>query len=197
MSIRRMTGAFEAHCSQFLTEGSRPIFYEAVCSVLEAHIEECRFVESGAITDVPTYMRIRIRTIGLNPFFELIKSEYLPKEAFSDPAWEPLQTQVSAAAGLQNDLIGLERDVEKGEILNAVLIGMRAKQMENDFVSPDELLSESVSNVKEQHNLAAQSSLESFSQLCQESSPHCVQEVARHILTVCQTHLMWCTSDRR
>lgn len=197
MSIRRMTGAFEAHCSQFLTERSRPIFYEAVWSVLEAHIEECHFVESGPITDVPTYMRIRRRTIGLNPFFELIKSEYLPKEAFSEPAWEPLQTQVSAAAGLQNDLIGLERDVEKGEILNAVLIGMRAKQTANDTLSPDELLSASVSNVSEQHNLAAQSSLESFIQLCQESSSNCVREVARNILTVCQTHLMWCTSDRR
>lgn len=192
-----MTRVFEAHCSQFLTEGSRPTFYEAVWSVLEAHTEECRFVERGVITDVPTYMRIRIRTIGLNPFFELIKSEYLSKEAFSNPAWEPLQTQVSAAAGLQNDLIGLERDVERGEILNAVLIGMRAKQTANDTLSPDELLSASVSNVNEQHNLATQSSLESFSQLCQETSSHCAREVARHILTVCQTHLMWCTSDRR
>lgn len=197
MSIRRMTGAFEAHCSQFLTEGSRPIFYEAVWSVLDAHIEECRFVESGAITDIPAYMRIRRRTIGLNPFFELIKSEYLPQNVSSDPAWESLQAHVSTAAGLQNDLIGLERDVERGEVLNAVLIGVRAKQTAKYAAFPDELLSTSVSSVSEQHNLAAQSSLESFSQLCQESSPHCVREVARHILLVCQTHLMWCTSDRR
>lgn len=192
-----MTGAFEAHCSQFLTQTSRPIFYEAVRSVLEAYIEECHFVEGGAITDIPTYMSIRRRTIGLNPFFELIKSEYLPREACSDPAWEPLQTHVSAAAGLQNDLIGLERDVEKGEILNAVLIRMRAKQTATDAATPDELMSASVSYVNEQHNLAVQSSLESFSQLRQESSPRCVREVARYILLVCQTHLIWCTSDRR
>lgn len=192
-----MTGAFEAHCSQFLTERSRPIFYEAVWSVLEAHVEECRFVEGGAITDVPAYMQIRRRTIGLNPFFELIKSEYLRLETFSDPAWEPLQTHVSAAAGLQNDLIGLERDVERGEVMNAVLIGMRTKQTENNSMSPDEHMYASVSHVSERYNLAVQSSLESFSQLCQESSPKCVREVARHILTVCRTHLMWCTSHRR
>lgn len=192
-----MTTAFEAHCRALLSEGGRTIFYQAVKSVLEAHMEECRFVEGGDITDIFTYMGIRRRTIALGPFFELIKSEYLPREVFSHPAWEPLQTQVSTAAGLQNDLVGLERDMEKGETLNAVLIGMRAKQIGDDAISLDNRLFASVANVSEKHNLAVRSALEHFSHMCQESSPNYVREVAGHILSVCQTHLTWSTSDRR
>lgn len=160
-------------------------------------MEECRYVERRAFTDVSTYMAIRRRTIGLKPFFELIKSEYIQKNDLSNPAWESLQFHVTTAAGLQNDLIGLERDLEKEEILNAVLIELRARQTTSHSISSYDLLAANVAYVCEQHNLAIRSSLESFSQLCQISSPYCVREVARHILTVCYTHLMWCTSDSR
>lgn len=196
VDIVRMINALKAHCCQYLTEGSRPNFFRAVRSVLEAHVEERLYVE-GACTDISVYMDIRRRTIAMNPFFEVIKSEYLPAHAASNPTWEQLQTHVSTVAGLQNDLIGLEKDMNSGEILNAVLIGTRSREKEDNCSFSEELLATSVAHVREQHNQAVHSSLESFSQLCHKSSPHCVQDVARHILTICHTHLLWCTSHRR
>lgn len=56
----------------------------------------------------------------------MIKSENLPADLELVGVWEKLQREVSGAAGLlQNDLIGLERDLENGEQLNAVLLLMR------------------------------------------------------------------------
>lgn len=90
-----MINALKAHCCQYLTEGSRSKFFRAVRSVLEAHVEECLYVEGGAFTDISAYMDIRRRTIAMNPFFEVIKSEYLPAHAASNPTWEQLQTHVA------------------------------------------------------------------------------------------------------
>lgn len=190
--IQRMIHIFKTHCSQHLSASSCIIAFRTVSAVLQAHIDESKFLNAGALNDLPAYMSIRRRTIALTPFFELLKHEYLPDTA-DHPAWELLQTQVSTIAGLQNDLVGLERDMENGEGMNAVLVLMRAASESEEAKKP-QLLADCVAAGSQLHNEAVERALALFDELCQVEK---VREVARNILMLSQTHLMWCTSAKR
>ena len=66
-------------------------------------------------------MPIRTRTIGIAPLFSLIRSEILPSNHYTGDL-QAMQKALNTAAGFQNDLIGLERDIEGSESINAVLL---------------------------------------------------------------------------
>jgi hypothetical protein len=93
---------------------------------LQGQVEEIHFLQDSGVRSLARYMGIRARTISLAPFFAVIKSEYLTDaDKTFRTHWENLETEVCRVAGLQNDLIGLVRDLETGEQLNAVVILMR------------------------------------------------------------------------
>ncbi len=195
------------HCTGHLSRKSSEVFFQAVCEVLEAHVEEIYFLEGGYLGSLAAYMGIRSRTISLNPFFEVIKSEYLSEAdwKFND-AWKNLQNEVSRVAGLQNDLIGLVRDIDEGERLNAVMVLMQGvpadKKSGETYPDPD-VLSRCVATVNAEHNQSAGRCLELVAQIYRaaESSGSFaldrVEMVARHILMMCETHLRWCSSAKR
>lgn len=120
--IQHMAGVLRDHYARFLPWRTCQAFFGAICNVFRAHIRECHFMHGQVPLNLQTYMAIRSQTISLSPFFEVIKQEYLPKEWRSIGVWVRLQHEVSVAAGLQNDLVGLERDLQSGEQLNAVVV---------------------------------------------------------------------------
>ncbi|GAB1315433.1 hypothetical protein MFIFM68171_05643 [Madurella fahalii] len=204
--IQDLARALRDHCIRHLSRTSAHAFFQAVCVVLRAHVDEVRFLQGRIPNSLQNYMNIRSRTISLNPFFEVIKSEYLTAESngpFSG-AWEQLQLEVSRAAGLQNDLIGLERDLENGEQLNAVIVLMRALGSNKDMHETDEaLLSRCIALVNAEHNQSVARCLEHAAQINQAAdnappdSSIAMSRVARHFLLLCETHLKWCASAKR
>lgn len=192
------------HCTRYLSQKSADAFFKAVCDVLEAHIEEIYFLQGRFTDSLAAYMSIRSRTIALNPFFEVIKSEYLSKSDWEYNAlWRKLQQEVSRVCGLQNDLIGLVRDLEDGEQLNAVMVLMRGFSAINKHQLDHEALSRCVALVNAEHNRSAARSFEFTAQIhgAAEASDCSTIErfesVARHILMMCETHLRWCSSAKR
>lgn len=195
------------HCTGHLSRKSSEVFFQAVCEVLEAHIEEIYFLQGGYVGSLAAYMSIRSRTISLNPFFEVIKSEYLSEAdwKFND-AWKNLQNEVSRVAGLQNDLIGLVRDIEEGEQLNAVMVLMQGvpaiNKSSKTYPDPD-VLSRCVAMVNAEHNQSAGRCLELAAQVHRAAelsgsfALDRVETVAQHILMMCETHLRWCSSAKR
>ncbi|KAH8205525.1 hypothetical protein TruAng_000231 [Truncatella angustata] len=199
-SIQDMTRSLRCHCVRQLSERSFHAFLEAVCTVLRAHVDETRFLQGRITNELSTYMKIRSRTIALDPFFEVIKTEYLPTGMNEIPHyWQKLQHTVSTAVGLQNDLIGLERDIQNGEPLNAAIILMR--DYGSDLKELDEaLLSECISRVTVEHNRHVAQALELVAEVYElngATGSDSILEVARHILMICQTHLRWCASAKR
>lgn len=194
-----MALALRDHCSRNLTPQSAAAFFKAVSGVFEAHIDETWFLRGSIPQDLPTYMSIRCRTISLNPFFEVIKTEYLPSDQLSNPVWHKLQHAVSCAAGLQNDLIGLERDIEKGEELNAVIVLMRPHGA--DPGADDEAFFEKQVNlINEEHNINVARALDlaaKATRLANGIEAFAVAEVVQHITLLASTHLMWCASAKR
>jgi len=192
------------HCTRYLSPRSAEAFFKAVCEVLEAHIEEIYFLQGRFGDSLAAYMSIRSRTIALNPFFEVIKSEYLAKTDWEfNPLWKKLQHEVSRVCGLQNDLIGLVRDLEDGEQLNAVMVLMRGFNAINKHQLDRGVLSRCVALVNAEHNRSAARSFEFAAQIhgaAEASDCSAIERcesVARHILMMCETHLRWCSSAKR
>ena len=192
-----MTYMLRDQALSYLPPRSADAFFQAVGDVFRAHIDETRFVQGLVPRDMSTYMSIRCRTISLNPFFEVVKTEYLPGDKVSHPIWERLQHAVSCAAGLQNDLIGLERDIENGEELNAVVVLMRGQSMRN---IEEPYLAKQVDLVLKEHNASIARAIELASaatQIGQGAEALAVNSVVEHIVLLARTHLMWCASAKR
>uniref|UniRef100_A0A8H7N677 Terpene synthase n=1 Tax=Bionectria ochroleuca TaxID=29856 RepID=A0A8H7N677_BIOOC len=123
--VERLTRLLYDHSRLHLPAGVCDVFFKAICEILKAHIAEFHFLDGQTTHDLSTYMSMRRRTIALDPFFEIIKYMHLPKSWRRKPTWKKLQEEVCSTAGLQNDLLGLEKDLENGDGLNSVLVLLR------------------------------------------------------------------------
>lgn len=201
--IQHLAQVLHDHSARLLSSASAHAFHNAVCDVLWAHVDEIGFLEGRIFNDLPAYMKIRCRTIALCPFFEVIKCEYLPKNWQSNSVWwDTLQLEVSRIAGLQNDLIGLERDLENGEQLNAVIILMRSQcgSLSKHGYESETAFSQCISQISAEHNNSIARCLDKISELHEVSGVtelDAVTEVVQHITTLGETHLKWCASSKR
>jgi hypothetical protein len=201
-----MTRVLYNHCIQYLSKASARAFFEAVRAVFEGHVDEVRFVQRKLPNNFPTYMAIRSRTIALNPFFEVIKTEFLAEGEWQfNSAWEKLQLEVSRVAGLQNDLVGLVRDLKDGEQLNAVIVMMDSYGGIHKGDPNPALLSWCVANTSTEHNqcvtrclyYASRLHVAAYESQRDDSNMARTEVVVRHILQLCETHLQWCASAKR
>ncbi|KAI1124608.1 isoprenoid synthase domain-containing protein [Nemania abortiva] len=197
--IQGLTRVLYRHCTQWLCQKTARSFFKTACKVFRAHIDEVRFMHGQIPNDLPTYMGIREITIALNPFFTIIKNEFLPEGRSEDTIWDELETEVCRATGLQNDLIGLERDLENGEPLNAVIV-LLASNGSPVQEQGEELFARYIEKICAEHNRSTTRAKELLAQINQEidvADSKGAAEVARHIIMMCETHLKWCTTAKR
>ncbi|KAK5652211.1 hypothetical protein OQA88_10708 [Cercophora sp. LCS_1] len=194
--IQSMTTLLCSHAAHHLTPTTLPAFLSGVVTVFNSHLSEILFLQSRLPRTLPTYLSIRNLTIALSPFFEALKAEYLAPCLVSLQGWNDLQLAVGTAAGLQNDLIGLARDFESGEELNAVVVLMRE---EGPDQGDREGLVRAVETVRQEHDAAVGRALECAGRvvLAAEEGLEAVMRVVRMVLAVGETHLKWCAGAKR
>jgi hypothetical protein len=218
-----MTRQLIDHTSRYLSRRSAPAFFSAVVNVLDAHVKEVQFLQSRPPMrhSMAAYLALRRRTIALNPFFEVLKAELLDPNVYNQStgssdlqkAWIDLQTEVSQAAGLQNDLIGLVRDIDDGEELNAVIVLMRAFGWPSggDPSTIDRsLLVRCLAVVNSEHNASVARAMDCATRLHRAAEAAAygdevdsatvisqVEAVSRHVLLLAETHLRWCAAHKR
>ena len=73
--------------------------------------------DEPSLVDPDVYLRVRCRTVGLDPFFYLVRTELAVEEPLAR-----LEAAVSLAVGLQNDIVGLRKDIMEGERFNFILL---------------------------------------------------------------------------
>ncbi|VUC30506.1 unnamed protein product [Clonostachys rosea] len=199
--IQDLTRTLHQHVTRHLRHETCRAFFREVCSVLYAHIDEFLFLNGRIPQDLDTYMSIRSRTISLNPFFEVIKCEYFPTSWRPNMAWERLQEAVSSAAGLQNDLVGLERDIQNGEQMNAVVVLMRSRTRTRSTNEPRSLLAQCVDTTVNEHNRRVEIVFRQAARILEmnegDLSAAATSQVVQHIVTLARTHLKWCASAKR
>ncbi|CAG8009484.1 unnamed protein product [Penicillium olsonii] len=190
--------SFQSYCSQHLD------LSDDVCTELRSDIQdmcqglldELLFRQGVLPNTLETYLRFRGRTMGIHPFFTLIRTMHSPPCSKYLSGLRDLQTQVSLVLGLQNDLVGLEKDRRKGETMNAVLVSLN-EQVGIDVESKDNILPIIIQDVCGIHNRCVAAAVEMYHGLagldCEVQDPVLETE----ILAFADTHLKWCASSKR
>jgi hypothetical protein len=134
--------------------------------------------------------------MGIHPFFTLIRTLHKPIDAEYLSGLRDLQKRVSLVLGLQNDLVGLEKDRRNGETMNAVLVSLK-EQAGMGVDHMDTILPKTIQDVCEIHNLCLSAAVEVHEglQLSRGNAQEGILETT--ILAFADTHLKWCASSKR
>ncbi|CAI7668819.1 unnamed protein product [Penicillium bialowiezense] len=194
--VVRVIDLFQAHCRKYLSAYEAEDFFAGVAGALEGLVQEQKFRQGLLAKELGQYLVIRAYTIGVSPSLSLLRSEYCPHGNLEK--LQAIQIFLNILLGLQNDLIGLERDLESGEDMNAVIVLMKTMGNESQEVTPITIL-QAVHQAVAYHNDIFRRSLE-----LQQSHMRGENEldppdkfVANAQLRLAETHLKWCLTSKR
>lgn len=207
--IPDMTTTLSEHVEgmQHIRPPAARVFLAEVAKVLRAHHDELDFLDETS-DDLGRYLGIRRRTISLAPFFAVLKASFLPNDTqhhggLATDTWGELQDAVSLACGLQNDLIGIEKDLEKGDRMNAVLVLLRSRSGGSVQDLDAALFRACVAEIVRRHNRSVDVAMARYRALTAAAGdgdggggPR-TGEVARQIILLVETHMRWCASAKR
>ncbi|KAK3642965.1 hypothetical protein LTR56_008834 [Elasticomyces elasticus] len=164
-----------------------------VLDVWEALQDEA-YLREDAVSDVGSYLEIRTRTVGLRPFFDLLQADLQldDDELAREPVIWQLEQNVTLAVALQNDIVGLKRDLADAEPLN--IISMAAGMPDSDLRSA----SDSAVDMHNQAASAACALASSLSDLTRTSELGAAsQRYANSVCALIATHFAWVSSAKR
>ncbi|KAI6869825.1 hypothetical protein KC343_g8034 [Hortaea werneckii] len=167
-------------------------FINQITQVWESMKDEIALRHS-TLKDETTYLQIRTRTVGLAPFFTVLKAEFCEEsgsDAVIDGPLDRLQELISMLVGLQNDLVGLERDIAGSETCNIVLLKARGR--------PGFSIAQAVREVARMHNQQILHAVEEFGGIlerCGERSGYTL--VACSMLAFATRHFLWASRAER
>jgi hypothetical protein len=187
---------FHAHCKAYLTEYEAQDLFHQASVVLDGFILEQRLRQGRLTLDLETYMSIRQRTIALAPMISLARSEY-PPEIYPEELLN-MQHDLSIVLGLQNDLVGLDKDIENGEFMNAVVVLLRDTPRTNVHISTENI-SDALHSIVDVYEQALSRLLYQHRQLTNSKKGHVGSTAAIADVQLClvETHLKWCISAKR
>ncbi|EKV19888.1 hypothetical protein PDIG_00550 [Penicillium digitatum PHI26] len=190
---------FIDHCNQQLDldESISRQLNNDLCNICESWLDELRFRQGILPNNFETYMQFRGKTMAIQPFFTLMRTMYKPIEGEYLSGLQDLLNQISLVLGLQNDLVGLEKDRRDGETMNAVLLSLKEKaEMDADHMEIE--FRRKIEEICDLHNLYVSAAVEMYQALhvsMNEDAHDPTLETA--ILALADTHLKWCTSYKR
>lgn len=186
--ILAFTAAYISHTRALLPHDLHRGLLRASATVLEAMLSESQWRTQASIEE-STYLFIRCETIGMRPFFLLAHYNFDPTSALKPrhPRLETAMSNLRTAVGLQNDLIGLERDLGEGELFNYVLRSRRpsVEKMGQRWMRAIAL-----------HNEAIRSAIEAWKVL-RRAGKVGELECLECLLKFVERHFLWATSAVR
>ncbi|KAJ5594686.1 uncharacterized protein N7459_000894 [Penicillium hispanicum] len=192
--VRSLMLLFRDHCCSFLSDAAAQSFFDEICLVFHGFMQEIEFQEGRLKCDLQTYMGIRTRTIGVAPFLTLIRDQVFPSGDYPDVLLA-LQTAMIVAVSLQNDLVGLEKDMEEHEPMNAVILTMRTLQANGE--TRGSALADAIIAISTLHNSTIEEAVHLHRKVMQESRTESELAVANSLLILTETHFRWCTTAKR
>jgi hypothetical protein len=195
-SIRRWLRCFLAHVDSLTHERLRKELLETISGVWEAMLQETTLKNVQNLNEVD-YLDVRSRSIGVQPFFLLLEhgidstSEVANQFVKDDLRFlQELKGLIGIVVGLQNDIIGLERDHRLGVQFNHVLLTA-------DNSTVEAVTSALASSVK-LHNETVQSITDCWAKLCPlEEDRKTIETVGHSLLGCIEPHVKWATASQR
>ncbi|KAH7381763.1 isoprenoid synthase domain-containing protein [Cadophora sp. MPI-SDFR-AT-0126] len=130
--IQHIVREFRIYTHHLLPAATYNVFMEDINKVFTWMITETNFRESPP-PSVDAYMKIRGETVGISPFFALVESSLNKSMSYLRPlpsaSVTDLKSMLNEIIGLQNDLIGLDKDIDAGWSVNVVTVlgGLRLR----------------------------------------------------------------------
>ncbi|KAJ5477710.1 hypothetical protein N7530_003219 [Penicillium desertorum] len=171
--VYSLMSTFRKHCCRYLSEEAAKGFFYEIDKVFTGFVEEIRFRQGHTTRDLERYMDLRTRTIGVAPFFAL--------------------KAVNMTVGLQNDLVGLEKDLENGELLNAVLVAVEQQGEEGK----EQDLAKAIEAICALHNQNIAGVVRTRQRVVLEGKGNPAAIIANSQLLFTETHFRWCTTAKR
>ena len=173
-----------------------PFIYD-INEIFDFMVVEMDFRETSPTT-VESYMTIRRVTISISPFFTLLEGSLSMVSTSSSLA--RLKQLLQEVCGLQNDLIGLDKDIQADWPLNVVMIlrELKLKQllvrgMDDERV---QTMTSSVMDARDMHNMA----VEEFVTLWRATRGSIVEgekRISDIMMMFMNRHFMWAVASKR
>ncbi|KAK4618712.1 hypothetical protein CLAFUW4_12624 [Fulvia fulva] len=191
MFMARVLSATVAYCSRLqdlLPCTVQSKLRAASIDTLDALALEHKWRHRSSINE-SAYLSIRTKTIGVTPFFLLVRYNFDHDSSFltQNVELESLMSDAELAIGLQNDLIGLSRDIEKGERFNYIL------RLESPSLDEREARTLKAVNI---HNNAIRSATATWENL-KAGSGASAQACADSLMKFVERHYLWASTSKR
>ena len=195
----RLSHALHKHLELQLGTGQRMAkTCDAIHNLLRGFESELLYLDDRE-WDPEVYMRIRQTTISFDPIYAIMDGNLeVHRSSEVSASIGGLKEAVSLAAGLQNDIVGLPKDVQSGSLMNYMIV--QHMHDTTGAASPDslkmEILLPRLRLAIDRHNLEARRAWEHYIQVKKQGT-HEDEAVARKIYGLMCTHLDWVESSAR
>lgn len=198
--VTHITYAFCRHLQALLAEQTYRNVSATICTVLGGIMAEMPFRAKGTSPEtIDEYMAIRVRTIGIAPLAALLASENIDVSHTASSALRALEKEIFAIVGLQNDILGLEKDLRTGEMMNFVVVDSGI-----DLATADVLteagrgkVREGVAHLVLYHNERLQLAKRLRKVIASRPEDNGEREVAEGLYLLTATHFYWASAARR
>ncbi|KAK3064474.1 hypothetical protein LTS18_006888 [Coniosporium uncinatum] len=205
--VRKISYAFRNHLMSLLPRATYQKIVDGVADTWAGIVAETYLRSQGKV-DGDAYLEVRTRTWGLAPFFTLLAACNNTTTADtldgccagkSGAMMEELEGCVKVAVGVQNDLVGLEKDIRTKDSMNYVLVSAAAAA--TTTVSKDDV--KSVDDVKmgieravEVHDRAVEMATSLLAEIEREGG-EAETGCARQLVAFVGRHFEWAVGSRR
>ncbi|BFZ61254.1 hypothetical protein YB2330_002313 [Saitoella coloradoensis] len=190
--VLHILNQMKRHLEDLLPETCLPRVFEALRHVFEGFILENNFRNmKNEWRTVMEYTEIRARTIGVAPFFAMLEAGYGVVEQSDVDKLARLRGFLTTLVGFQNDLVGLEKDVEVKEGMNLLFVRHRKNV---DTVAQ---LNEDVDGTVHEHNGTVERVVREWEGLMNGDVTEGVQNMANCLVGFVKGHLIWATTAKR
>ncbi|KAL1310985.1 hypothetical protein AAFC00_001205 [Neodothiora populina] len=198
--IIHITYAFCRHLQTLLSEFTYRRVILAASDVFGGIMAESPIRATGiAPANMDEYMKIRVRTIGIAPLAMLVESETLPQNHAKSSALRALEKEIYGVVGLQNDVLGLEKDLREGEVMNFVVVDSGINLTSSDVMTEDgrQKVREGVAHLVIHHNERLQLAKRLRKAIASRPDDSVEKESAEALYLLSATHFYWASTAKR
>lgn len=159
-------------------------FLECTACYLESQIKELELRQHCASLD--DYFHVRQASVGIKPFFNLLSCGMTESLDFNE-----LEDMVVHTTVLQNDIVGLERDIKSGDSMNAIILATKPQPQGQGECKP-----EAMQNLAHRHNAYMQAAMEHY-QAMEGRLGFDESRTSTSIMLFASRHLRWAMTSKR
>jgi hypothetical protein len=149
---------------------------------------------------VEAYSAIRSRTIGLASFFDVLADKLCPGSTdLSSAPVQELTRLVSKVAELQNNILGLRKDLEEDERFNIIIVRAHAMMKDDGHFGTDwdTVVGECLSHFVRMHNEKVKETVRCWEEIVNRQLGDGVRRFVDAVLGFVVRHYQWAEKSKR